>query len=285
MEDAGSVAVVPVSDNYFELLDIPVVRGRVFDQSDGLNGPPVVVLSQTAASRYFPDQDPIGKRVTTFFNLPGRETAEVVGVAGDVVYTGPEQDRWPVAYYSLRERRFGSYALVRTTGNPSDAVRLIQDEIFSMDPTVAMSGVTTMDDLISESVGDTSLIFWLLLAFAGITVLLAAVGTWGVVAYSVAIRQRELGLRIALGAPGARVLNLVLRKSTITALVGISLGLAGAWAGSRLLESFLWNTSSHDPRVYIGGGILLFAVVLGASYLPARRATRVDPVEVLRAAE
>jgi predicted permease len=285
MRDAGSAAVVPVSDNYFELLEIPVLRGRVFSRFDDLNGPPVVVLSQSAASRYFPDQDPIGKRVTTFFALPGRETAEVVGVVGDVVYTGPAQDRRPIAYYSLRERRFGSYALARTTGDPNDAISLIRDEIYAMDPTVAMSGITAMDDLISESVGDTGLIFWLLLSFAGITVLLAAVGTWGVVAYSVANRQRELGLRMALGAHGGRVLNLVLRKSTVTATVGILTGLAGAWAGGRLLESFLWNTSAHDPRVFVGGALLLFAVVLGASYLPALRATRVDPVEVLKTAE
>ena len=285
MTDAGSAAVVPVSDNYFDLLGIPIVRGRIFNQSDGLRGPPVVVLSQTAANIYFPDQDPIGKRVTTFFALPGRETAEVVGVVGDVVYTSPEQDRWPVAYFTLRERRFGSYALARTTGDPNDAVNVIRNELFAMDPSVAMSGIVTMEQLISRSVGDRGLVFWLLTIFATITVLLAAVGTWGVVAYSVADRQRELGLRIALGAEGSRVLRLVLQKSTMTALVGVLIGLAGAWAGSRVLQAMLWNTSARDPKVFFGGGVLLFAVVLVASYLPARRATRVDPVEVLRAAE
>jgi predicted permease len=285
MTDVGSAGVVPVSDNYFELLDIPIIRGRGFNRSDGLRGPPVVVLSQTAASMWFPDQDPIGKRVTVFFSPSGRETAEVVGMVGDVVYVRPDQGRWPVAYYTTRERSGPRYAVVRTSGDPNEAIRIIRDEIFAMDPTIAMRNISTMDQLISRSVGDRGLIFWLLTIFAGITVLLAAVGTWGVVAYSVANRQRELGLRIALGAEGGRVRNLVLRKSTLTALVGVLVGLAGAWAGSRLLESFLWNTSSHDPRVYIGGGVLLFAVVLGASYLPARRATRVDPVEVLRAAE
>jgi predicted permease len=280
-----SVGVVPVSDNYFDLLGIPVLRGRGFNQSDGLRGPPVVVLSQSAVSRYFPDQDPIGKRITTYFSVPGRETAEVVGVVGDVIYTGPEEDRWPVAYYSLRERRFGSTAMVRTTGDPNDVVRVIQEELFAMDPTVAMSDITTVDQLISQSVGDRGLIFWLLTIFATITVLLAAVGTWGVVAYSVADRQRELGLRIALGAQGGRVLNLILKKSILTALAGVSIGLAGAWAASRILETLLWNTSARDPRVFLGGGVLLFVVVLLASFFPARRATRVDPVEVLRAAE
>jgi predicted permease len=283
--DAGSAGVVPVSDNYFGLLAIPILRGRGFGQADGLNGPPVAVLSQTAASKFFPDQDPIGKRVTTFFAPPGRETAEVVGVVGDVIYTGPEEERTPVVYYSLRERRHGSYALVRTTGNPNEAVPLIRDELFAMDPTVAMSNITTMDRLISRSVGDRGLIFWLLTIFATITVLLAAVGTWGVVAYSVADRQRELGLRVALGADAGRVLRLVLRRSTLTALGGVVIGLAGAWTGSRVLEAMLWNTSARDPRIFLGGGVLLFVVVLVASYLPARRATRVDPAEVLRAAE
>jgi putative ABC transport system permease protein len=142
-----------------------------------------------------------------------------------------------------------------------------------------------MEQLISRSVGDRGLVFWLLTIFATITVLLAAVGTWGVVAYSVADRQRELGLRIALGAEGSRVVRLVLRKSTMTALVGVLIGLSGAWAGSRILQAMLWNTSARDPKVFLGGGVLLFAVVLIASYMPARRATRVDPVEVLRAAE
>jgi putative ABC transport system permease protein len=285
MTDVGSAGVMPVSDNYFDLLGIPVVSGRVFDRSDGLRGAPVVVLSQTAAARYFPNQDPIGKRITTRFALPGRETAEVVGVVGDVIYTGPANQRWPVVYYSLRERSGPRYASVRTTGDPSEVIRLIQNEIFALDPTIAMRNVTTMDQLISGSVRDRRLVFWLLTVFATITVLLAAAGTWGVVAYSVAERRRELGLRIALGAETTRVLRLVLRRSTLTALVGVVLGLAGAWAFARVLEAFLWNTSAHDPRVFVGGGVLLFIVVLAASYLPARRAVRLDPVEVLRAAE
>ena len=285
LTQVGSAGVVPVSDNYFDLLGIPIVSGRGFNQSDGLRGAPVVVLSQTAASMWFPDQDPIGKRVTIDFTPSGRATAEVVGLVGDVVYVSPDRERWPVAYYSTRERSGPRYAVVRTSGDPNEAIGFIRDEIFAMDPTIAMRNISTMDRLIARSVGDRGLIFWLLTIFAAITVLLAAVGTWGVVAYSVADRQRELGLRIALGAEGARVLRLVLRRSMLTALVGVVFGLAGAFAGSRVLEAFLWDTSARDPRVFLGGAALLFVLVLVASYLPARRATRVDPVEVLRAAE
>ncbi len=283
--EGTSIGVVPVADNYFDLLGIPVVSGRVFNRSDDLNSPPVVVLSQSAVERYFPDQNPIGNRVTTYFALPGRATAEVIGVVGDVIYTGPEEDRWPVAYYSLRDRRFGGTATVRTTSNPHDVTRMIQEELYALDPTVAMSNINTVNQLISRSVGDRGLVFWLLVVFASVTVLLAAVGTWGVVAYSVADRQRELGLRMALGAKSGNVLGLVLRRSVWTALAGVLVGLGGAWAGSRVLEAMLWNTSARDLRVFLGGGALLFGIVLAASYLPALRATRVDPVEVLKAAE
>jgi predicted permease len=283
--EGTSIGVVPVADNYFDMMGIPVVRGRVFNRSDDLTAPPVVVISEAAVERYFPDRDPIGKRITTWFSLPGRATAEVIGIVGDVIYTGPEEVRWPVAYYPLRERRFHSTAMVRTAGDPRDALRVIQEELFALDPTVAMSNINTVNQLISRSVGDRGLVFWLLLAFATVTVLLAAIGTWGVVAYAVAQRQRELCLRMALGAKGSNVLGLVLRRSIWTAVAGVVFGLSGAWAGSRVLEALLWNTSAHDPRIYLGGGALLFSIVLAASYLPALRATRVDPVEVLKAAE
>ncbi len=279
----ASIGIVPVADNYFELMDIPVLNGRGFMPSDGLNGTCVAVLNQAAADLLFPEQDPVGRRIASGFSLPGRETAEVVGVVGDVMYTSPTQDRWPVAYYSLRERRFGSFAVVRTTGDPRRHVHLIQEELFTLDPTVAMSNIATLDELMTRSVGDRGLIFWLLLIFSSVTVLLAAIGTWGVVAYAVTDRQRELGLRIALGAQGGRVLARVLRQSLLAALTGLFIGLLGAWAGSRVLEAFLWNTSAHDPRIFLGAGGLLLVVVLLASYLPARRVLRIDPVKALRA--
>jgi len=282
-EHQYSIGVVPVADNYFDLLDIPLVSGRGFLPSDGLGSPSVAVLNQAAADLLFPDQDPIGRRIGRGFVLPDRRTAEVVGVVGDVMYTSPTQDRRPVAYYSLREARFGTFAVVRTAGDPRRQVRLIQEEIFALDPTVAMSDIATLDELLNRSVGDRGLIFWLLLIFSSVTVLLAAIGTWGVVAYAVADRRRELGLRIALGAQSGRVLTRILHQSFVTALAGLGLGLLGAWAGSRLLETFLWETSARDPRIFLGGGALLLAVVLLASYLPARRVLRIDPVEALRA--
>lgn len=175
--------------------------------------------------------------------------------------------------------------MVRTAGNPIETVALIRDAMGALDPTVAMRNVTTMDRMIAGSIGDRRLMFGLLAIFASITVVLAAVGTWGVVAYAVAVRQRELGLRMALGAQSRGVLGLVLRKSAITAFAGVAFGWAGAFVVGRVLETFLWNTSPHDLRVFLSGSGLLLLIVLLASYAPARRAVRVDPAEVLRAAE
>ncbi len=175
--------------------------------------------------------------------------------------------------------------MVRTTAHPGQSAQVIRKELHTLDPTVAMSDVATLDQLINGSVGDRRIIFGLLGVFAIITVALAAVGTWGVVALSVADRRREVGLRMALGAEPGNLLCLVLRKSSWTALLGVTLGLGGAWAGTRLLETLLWETSRHDPVVFLAGSGFLFVVVLLSSYFPAKRATRVDPVLVLRGDE
>jgi putative ABC transport system permease protein len=285
LEINRSIGVVPVDEECFETLGIPILSGRGFNTSDGLQSQPVVVLNETAVSIFFQDQDPIGQRIGIEFTLPGRRMAEVVGVVGDLLHTGPDQERWPVAYFSTRERRFGSHAMVRTSGDPTAAIRMIQNEIHDMDATVAMSDIATMDQLIRRSVGDRTMILALLSVFASITVLLVAVGTWGVVAYSVANRTRELVLRMALGAERFNVVRLVIGKTTAIALLGVMLGLGGAFAGTRILSAFLWDTNAHDPMTFLAAGTFLFAVVSVASYLPARRATRVDPAQVLRAVE
>ncbi len=285
LDEGRSIGVVTVDDECFETLGIPILRGRGFTSSDGLLNQPAVVLNETAVTTFFQGQDPIGQRIGIVFALPGRDMAEVVGVVGDILHTGPDQDRWPVAYFSTRERRHGSHAMVRTTGDPTKSLRMIQDELHDMDATVAMGNVATMGQLIRRSVGDRTMILALLGAFASITVLLVAVGTWGVVAYSIADRTRELVLRIALGAERCSVVRLAMSKTAVTALVGVVLGLVGAFAGTRILDTFLWDTSARDPMTFLAGGTFLFAVVLVASYLPARRATSVDPAQVLRSVE
>jgi hypothetical protein len=282
LSEPMSIGVNTVADQYFETLDIPILAGRGFLPTDGLDGEPVVVLSEKAAATLFPGQNPLGRRVGIVFTLPGRMMAEVVGVAGEMLYVGPDQEGLPMAYFSTRERRYGSHAMVRTVGPPAQMIEMIRTEIHAMDPTVAMSDIASMDQLIGRSIGDRRIILALLGIFAGIAVSLVATGTWALVAYSVADRRREIGLRLALGARPGDVRRFVIRRSMLAGLVGVLVGVAGAWWVSRLMESFLWEIGPHDPVILLAGAWLLFAVVALASYLPARRATRTDPILVLK---
>jgi len=282
-EDQPTIGVITAREGYFETLGIPIVVGRGLDRRDNLDASPVVVLSELAARTFFPGQNPVGHTISISSFLPGREAARVVGVAGGVLFDGPAGQDQPAAYFSTRDRRFTNHAIVRTTGEPDLAVQAIRRAVFDLDPTVAMSNVASVDRLMSRSTGDRRMILALLGVFAALTVLLSAVGTWSVVAYSVVDRRRELSLRMALGADAWDVLRLVTRQMALAAAWGMVLGLGGALAGTRLLGSFLWQTKARDPGVFAMGAILLMGVVLLASYVPARRATRLDPAESLKA--
>lgn len=271
------IAVNMVGDRHFSTLGVPLLRGRELDERDGADDVSAVVLSRLAAERLFPDQDPIGRRLTVVYD------AEVVGVVGDVLYGRPDQEILPEAYFSRRDYPETSVTLmVRVDGEPLDALPAIRSELTTLDPTLAISDVSTMDELMARSIGDRSVVLALLTLFAGVTLLVASTGTWGVVAYQIADRRRELGLRMALGAGRGSVLRLVLRRSAGTAVLGTIAGLGGAWAGSRLLEALLYETRPTEPLAYVGASTLLLTVVMLASWLPARRATTVDPVEALR---
>ena len=273
-----------VGDDYFRTLGVPVLAGRAIQSGDGVGRESHLVLSETAARRLFPDEDAVGKRIKVGISDDSKDPyAVVVGVVGDVRYNRPDEDVIPEAYFSMRE--FGdrsATALVRTTGDPRDALPAVRAELAALDPGMPIFAVSTGDDLVAATAGDRRIVLALLGLFALVTVLLAATGTWGIVAYAVAERRRELGLRMALGAQGGRIVGAVLAGSVAVAILGIAAGLAGAWAGSRLLGTFLFRTSPLDPLAYLGGAVLLFAVVTLASWLPARRATRVDPSEALR---
>jgi predicted permease len=283
--EGRSVGAVTVDPECFETLGFTVVSGRGFTAADGLDGPPVVVLNRRAADVFFDGQDPVGRRFGVGAALPGRAIAEVVGVVENVLHESPDQLPAPVAYYSTRERRHGRHVLVRTAGDPADAVGPIRAALYDLDPTVAMSNVATMEERMRRSVGDRGMVLVLLGLFGGVAVLLAAVGTWAVVSYAVADRTRELAVRVALGAKGRRVVQLVVGRVALIASVGGILGVMGGLAGTRVLETFLFDTSPHDPIIFLAGGGFLFAVIFLSGYLPARRATRVDPAQALRALE
>lgn len=273
-----------VSDGYFEALGTPLVAGRTFDPRDGTDRFPTIVVSESTAEELFPGRDPLGGRIRIGLADDDKDPwSEIVGVVGDVLYSPPDQPAMPEVYYSNRE--FGtitSTVLVRTTSAPSLLIPAVRELAAELDPTLAIHGFDTGEGIVRSSVGDRRVLLVLLGLFAGVTVLLAATGTWGIVAVTVADRRRELGLRLALGAGDGRVLRLVLRQSAITGVFGATLGLVGAAAGSELLEVFLWETARVDPTAYAGGALLLLGVVLLASWIPARAVLRLDPAATLR---
>ena len=279
------IGVHEVADGHFETLGIPLLRGRSLDERDGTDAQPSLVISRTAAAELFPGEDPVGRRIRIGFTADGKDPyAEIVGVVGDVLYDRPDEPIMPEAYFSFREFRSAeTTVMVTASGDPMALLPAVREALKELDPQLAIFGVTTLADERAAAIGDRRVILALLTLFAAVTVLLAATGTWGIVAFAVADRRRELGLRMALGSDAGAVVRMVVGRSLASALPGLALGLAGAWAASRLLETFLFQTSPRDPVTYAAGAALLAAVVLLASWLPARRATRVDPSEALRA--
>lgn len=279
------IGVNMVDDVHFAALDIPVRTGRVFDTRDGADRQPTVVLNETAARTLFGDRPAVGRFVQLGITDPDRDDfAEVVGVVGDVLYNRPESGVMAEAYYSYREYpEARASATVRTRGEPMAVIGALRSAVASADPAMALFQLETMDELIASSVGDRRAVVRLLGVFAAITLLLATTGTWSLVAYMVADRRKELGLRIALGAPTGGVVRRVLGQGVRSAVVGIGLGLVLGRLASRLLESLLWQTEPSEPSVYLAGAVLLLGTVLLASWLPARRAASVDPVEALNA--
>ncbi len=285
-DESRPIGVNLVGDTHFKTLGIPVLRGRALDARDGTDAHTTMVISQLAAERYFPGEDPVGRRIRIGVTDDGKDPwVEIVGVVGNVLYNGPDEDPIPEAYYSFREFADpNATVIVRTAGDdPTSLLPAIREALGSMAPDLAIFGVTTMADERASVTGDRRVVLALLALFAAVTVLLAATGTWGIVAYAVADRRRELGLRMALGSDAARVVRMVVRRSLVSVVPGIALGLGGAWATSRILEAFLYQTSPRDPVTFAGGAALLLAVVLVASWLPARRVSAMDPSESLRA--
>ena len=278
------IGVTLVGDSYFETLGVPLLEGRALGPDDGHDASPTMVINRRAAAALFPGESALGRRIQIGVSSEGKEPlVEIVGVVDNVLYDSPDQEQMAEAYYSYREFPDASVTmLVRTSGSPTEILPRVRTQLREMAPDLALSGITTVSEVVSRSVGDRRIIFTLLAVFAVLTGILSATGTWGIVSHTVVERHRELGLRLALGAGRQRVLGLVLRSTTRTALLGLVVGSLAAMASSRVLGAFLYDTSRWDPPTYVGGALLLLGIVLLASYLPARRATRVDPVEALR---
>src|SRR5579859_664977 len=281
---AGSADYAAVSEGYFRSLGIPLLRGRLFDDRDTMEAPHVALISETLAREKWPGQNPLGHTIE-FGNMDGDpRLLTVIGDVGDVREQNLETPPRPTIYVNYRQRPQATNhftAVVRTAGDPAAVISAAQKIVRELDPDVppSTSSFTTIFAASTNTRRFNLILFGL---FAGTALLLALAGIYGVLSYSVARRTREMGVRIALGASVNNVLRLVLGQAMTTALVGIILGLAGAFILMRFMQSMLFEVSATDPLTFAAVALILLAVALLAAYMPARRATKVDPNVALR---
>ncbi len=275
----------PATPGYFEAMGIPLVRGRYFDQRDTETSAPVAIVDETLARTYWPHQDAIGRRI----KQGGRQSTSpwrvVVGVVRHVRYRTLESPSRVEFYWPYTQTTFalGSMSLAIHTGaDPRMLANAVQKQVSALDPDQPAYRVRTMHELMAESVARRRLSMFLLVIFAGVALLLAAVGIYGVMSYSVAQRAHEMGIRLALGARGANILWLVLRQSLWLTGAGLLVGLAGSLLLTRLLATLLFDVKATDPLTYLFVALFLAAVAQLASFVPAWRATTIDPVTALR---
>jgi putative ABC transport system permease protein len=278
-----SAAWTPVTPAYFDTLGIRLVRGRAFAASDNDRAPRVAVVNQSFARTFWPDGDALGKRIKQGWPEDQTPWREIVGIVNDVKTDGIDRAPRIQTYLPLAQESVPSLALVvRTAGEPDAARRAIEAALHAIDPNLPVFDVRTLPQVIQINVGTQRLLLVLLLAFGGLSLLLAAIGVFGVNAYAVSQRTHEFGVRMALGADRPRVLGLVLRQAMTTCVIGAAIGLAISLATTRLLRRLLYQVTPYDPGTIAAVTALLLAVTAVACYLPARRATRIDPVRALR---
>lgn len=275
-----------VSPSYFATMHIPLVRGRLFAETDDSKAPPAIVLSQSAAKKFFPAEDPIGKRLVLppSRQQPNPIAQEVIGVVGDVPRDGLNSVTPYQAYASLNQRGWPFATLLVRSPLPVETLsQTIQRAIWEFNPEQTISNISPVRTLVKSSLTQPQLYLTLFGLFALLALLLAAIGLYGLIAYSVAQRTREFGIRYALGAQVRDVLRLVMGQGARLTALGLGLGLLGAAAVARLMETLLFRTKAYDPLVFAGVAFLLAAIGLLAALLPALRATKADPVAALRA--
>jgi putative ABC transport system permease protein len=267
------------SPGTFHLLGVPVLSGRVFEDSDNDKAPLVNIVSRSFANHYFPNRDPINKRIS---GDGGKNWSTIVGVVGDVKQYGLDRDPVDTVYMPMAQNPNGFTLLIKTAGYPLNYVNQVRSAVLSVDPDQPLSDLKTLDDLRGESLAGTRITSILLALFAALALIIAATGLSGVTALLVSQRTREIGIRLALGAQRGEVLAMVVKQSMRVIFIGLGVGMVGALLTSRLLSSLLFKTPATDPLTFVGVALVLLTVALAASYLPARRVTRVNPMIALR---
>jgi putative ABC transport system permease protein len=274
-----------VTNGYFQTLGIPLTQGRLFGPEDRPTAPGRVVVNQAFVRRFFPSEDPLGKRVT--FGNPqdkGVRWLTIVGVVADTRRGGINRPPWAEVYFPLTQSADPRLTLlVRTAGDPIALAHAVQAQLWTVDPAQPVASIRTLEQLLALTQANRRFTTLMLIAFAAVALVLAAIGIYGVIAYSTAQRTKEIGVRIALGATRADVVRMVLRDGVRIGAFGIAIGTAAAAAGSRVLSSLLFGVSSHDPLTFAALPAGLLLVALFASWIPARRALAVEPVTALRA--
>ncbi len=272
-----------VAPGYFRTLGIRLLRGRLLDESDGADSPKVALVSESLARKYWGERDPIGGRIKLWGLDSDGPWWTVVGVVGDVRHFGLEAETKPILYLPNTQRTVRRMAIVvRAEADPAAMANVVSRQVFALDPEQPVSHMKTMERLISTSAAGPRFRTLLIGLFAGLAILLAAVGLYGVISYTIGQRTREIGIRMALGASPGNVLSLVVRQGMTLALGGLALGLCASWALTRLIKDFLFNVSATDPATFAAIAAMLACVALLACYLPARRAMKVDPMVALR---
>jgi putative ABC transport system permease protein len=277
--DAETYAITP---GYFSTLGIPIVRGEDFSTRHGATAPGVTIINEALVQRYFPNEDPIGKRIT-LGNPQTGPWLTIIGIARNVQHQSLDGAPYPQMYgvHTQQAPRLLSF-IVRTSSDPLSLISAARSQVRALDADLPVARVTTIEQLMSDSIARPRFNTTLLIVFAGVGLLLAAVGIYGVISYSVAQRTHEIGVRLALGASRGDVLKLVLKQGLKLALGGVLLGAAGAVALAQLMKSLLFNISASDPLTFVGVAAVLVGVAALACYIPARRATKVDPMIALR---
>jgi putative ABC transport system permease protein len=270
-----------VTPGYFTAMEIPLLRGRDFTPQDIEGGRRVVIINETMAKRYFPDEDPIGKRIHITMN--DEIFREIVGIVGDVKQNELNKETLAQTYEPFaQEPSTGLALIVRTEGDPTSLTAAVRSEVLALDRDQPLGLVRTFEQIISTSISQDRFSMLLLCVFATVALILAAVGLYGVMSYSVTQRTHEIGVRMALGASTGDVMRMVIGQAARLAAAGVAIGLAAAFALTRILSSLLFEVSPTDPLTFAIIPVLLVGAALGASFIPARRATRVDPMVALR---
>ncbi|HEY1940230.1 MAG TPA: ABC transporter permease [Candidatus Angelobacter sp.] len=268
-----------VSPDCFQLLGISLISGRFFTPHDNADSPEVAIISHSLARHYFPNEDPIGKRIS---GDNGKTWVKIVGVVGDVKYYGLDKEALDTAYLSFAQTPMVGSLLVKTAGNSMNYAQQVREAVYSVDPEQPVNSIETLNELRGDALVQSRLTALLLALFAGLALAIAATGLSGVTALMVSQRTREIGIRLALGAQSTSVMRMILMQGMRVIVLGVAAGAAAALVFSRVMRALLFETTVNDPLTFAGVTFMFLAVGFAASYIPARRVTKVDPLIALR---